>query len=448
MNLTVRIEGRVVGTLSHEAATNRYAFGYGPEWLASAERFALAPSLPLAGSDNDEKHSAAVRQFFENLLPEGTALEVAAQTYKVSKANTPSLLVALGREMAGAVSVHLEGVDPQTLPDNRRPLPATELSQRIRERNVQPFAVWDGRIRLSVAGYQDKIAVLIDGDEWFLVDGGRLASTHLVKPEPAREGLGGMTTNEHFCLELARKVGLSVAESRLVHVPEPVLVITRFDRELAAGGVTRRHVIDGCQALGLPVSLKYERPYGSGRDVAHLRDGATHQKLFELAQTHSARPLVERRALLALAIFNVLIGNVDAHAKNISFFSSRAGLSVAPAYDLVSRHGFEAPIDTTYALAIGDAFSSEELSPYEWAQFAVSTGFQPRFVATELQRLAEAVSRSLAPVRDNVAAQGGEQALLDRLCAGIEAECQRLKVMAPSVRRVDLSLLTNITADS
>jgi serine/threonine-protein kinase HipA len=322
-------------------------------------------------------------------------------------------------------------------------LPAAELSQRIRSRNVEPFTVWDGRVWLSVAGYQDKIAVLIDGDEWFLVDGGRLASTHLVKPEPVREELAGLTTNERFCLELARTVGLSVAESRLVHVPEPVLVVTRFDRELAGGGVTRRHIIDGCQALGLPVSLKYERPYGSGRDVAHLRDGATHRKLFDLVQTHSARPLVERRALLALAIFNVLIGNVDAHAKNLSFFSSRAGLSMAPAYDLVSRHGFEAPIDTSYALAIGDAFRSEDLSPFEWAQFAGAAGFQPRLIATELRRLAEAASRSLAPAREKVAAQGGEGALLDRLCAGIEVECQRMRSMASEVRDVDRSLLTD-----
>jgi serine/threonine-protein kinase HipA len=283
--------------------------------------------------------------------------------------------------------------------------------------------------------------VLIEGDEWSLVDGGRLASTHLVKPEPVRQELAGLTTNEHFCLELARSVGLSAAESRLMHVPEPVLVIKRFDRELTPDGVIRRHTIDGCQALGLPVSLKYERAYGSGRDVAHFRDGATHQKLFDLVQAHSAQPLVERRKLLTLAIFNVLIGNVDAHAKNVSFFSSRAGLSLAPAYDLISRHGYEAPIDTSYALAIGDAFSSDELSPFEWAQFAVAAGFPPRYIGAELGRLTEAVAKSLASVREEVRAQGGNDALIGRLCAGIESECQRLRLMASEVSRVDPALL-------
>jgi serine/threonine-protein kinase HipA len=441
MNLTVRIEGRTVGTLSHDAASNRYAFVYAPEWVTHAERFALAPSVPLERTDTDELHSAAVRQFFENLLPEGTALDAAAQTYKVSKANTPALLVALGCEMAGAVSVHVEGVDPATLPELRRRLPMAELSERIRGRNVQPFAAWDGRVRLSVAGYQDKVAVLIDGDDWCFVDGGRLASTHLVKPEPVREELAGLTTNEYFCLELARSVGLPVAESRLVHVPEPVLVVKRFDRQFDAGGVARRHVIDGCQALGLPVALKYERAYGPGRDVAHLRDGASYPKLFALLQEHAARPLMERRALLVLAIFDVLIGNVDAHAKNVSFYASRAGLSLAPAYDLVSRHGFEAAIDTSYALAIGDAFSSEELAPLEWAQFARVAGFTPRLVAAELGRLADAVASTLPSVRDRVVADGGVAALLERLCAGVADECVRMRAMALEVRRVDPALL-------
>lgn len=441
MNLAVRIEGRTVGTLSHDAATNRYSFVYAPEWLTHVERFPLAPSLPFERSDTEEVHGAAVRQFFENLLPEGTALDVAAQTYKVSRANTPALLVALGREMAGAVSVHLDGVDPEALPDTRRRLPPTELSERIRGRSVQPFAAWDGRVRLSLAGYQDKIAVLIDGDDWFFVDGGRFASTHLVKPEPVRAELAGLTTNEYFCLELARSVGLPVAECRLVHVPEPVLVVTRFDRQLRGDGVARRHVIDGCQALGLPVSLKYERAYGPGRDVAHLRDGASYPKLFALLQAHAARPLVERRALLALAIFDVLIGNVDAHAKNVSFFVSRAGMSLAPAYDLVSRHGFEAAIDTTYALAIGDAFSSEELSPYEWARFSHDIGFTPRLVAAELNRLAGDVASALTPVRHRVVAGGGDTGLLERVCAGVAAECGRMRAMAPAVRTVDPDVL-------
>jgi serine/threonine-protein kinase HipA len=441
VNLTARIGGRTVGTLSHDAASNRYAFAYAPEWVTHAERFALAPSVPLERTNSDELHSAAVRQFFENLLPEGTALDVAAQTYKVSKANTPALLIALHREMAGAVTVHVETVDPETVPETKRRLPMAELSERIRGRNVQPFAAWDGKVRLSVAGYQDKVAVLIDEDGWFFVDGGRLASTHLVKPEPLREELAGLTTNEYFCLELARDVGLPVAESRLVHVPEPVLVVKRFDRQRGADGVARRHVIDGCQALGLPVALKYERAYGPGRDVAHLRDGASYPKLFALLQEHAARPLIERRALLALAIFDVLIGNVDAHAKNVSFHASRAGLSLAPAYDLVSRHGFEAAIDTSYALAIGDAFSSEELSPFEWAQFGRDAGFTPRLVAAELGRLADAVEHSLAPVRGRVIAKGGLAGLLERLCAGVAAECGRIRAMAVEVRRVDPALL-------
>jgi serine/threonine-protein kinase HipA len=37
---------------------------------------------------------------------------------------------------------------------------------------------------LSIAGLQDKVAIYSEGEQWYLVDGGELASTHILKPEP------------------------------------------------------------------------------------------------------------------------------------------------------------------------------------------------------------------------------------------------------------------------
>lgn len=442
MEVVVQLGDRRLGTLSHDAQTNRFAFAYAEEWLADPDRFPLAPNLPLTSTEiaNADAHSAAVRQFFENLLPEGEALDAAALASKVSKANLMGLLIALGREMAGALTVRSLDVEQVVDARVRRALTREELSARIRSRPHESFAIWDGRVRLSIAGHQDKLAIHVDGDEWALADGAGIASTHIVKPEPVRRELAGLTSNEYFCMRLAARAGLTTAGVELLHVPEPVLLVMRFDRRRVPDGVERLHVIDGCQALGLPVAAKYERLYGGQRDVRHIRDGASLPKLFALL-SGSARPLVERQALLRWALFQVLIGNADAHAKNISFFLDSGGLRVAPAYDLVSVRAIGAPLDSSFAMAVGDAFSSEELSPYEWAHFAAACGLPQRLVARELQRLATRVLEVLDVVYAEATDRGADRSMLDRVRATIEDECRRQQAMAPAIEDVDSGLV-------
>ena len=106
-------------------------------------------------------------------------------------------------------------------------------------------------MRLSIAGYQDKIAVYEREGRWYLVEGVRLASTDIVKPVPVQPQLASLPANEHLCMQLARRVGLEAASTRLIHVPEPVLLVRRFDRVEAAEGVRRLHIVDGCHALGV-----------------------------------------------------------------------------------------------------------------------------------------------------------------------------------------------------
>lgn len=441
MEVVVQLGERRLGTLSHDTQTNRFAFAYAEEWLADLDRFPLAPNLPLISPEiaNADAHSAAVRQFFENLLPEGEALDAAALASKVSKANLMGLLIALGREMAGALTVRALDLEPIADGKVRRALTREELSARIRSRPHESFAIWDGRVRLSIAGHQDKLAIHVDGDEWSLADGAETASTHILKPEPVRRELAGLASNEYFCMRLAASAGLPTASVELLQVPEPVLLVTRFDRRRFHDGVERLHVIDGCQALGLPVAAKYERLYGGQRDVRHIRDGASLPKLFALL-SGSARPLVERQALLRWALFQVLIGNADAHAKNISFFLDSGGLRVAPAYDLVSVRAIGAPLDSSYAMAVGDAFSSEELSPYEWAHFAAACGLPQRLVARELQRLAARVLEIADVVHEEAIAHGADRGMLDRVRAVVEDECCRQQTMAPAIEHVDADL--------
>jgi len=448
MELDVLLNGEVAGTLSYTASTHRYAFRYGPAWLSRKDRYALGPTLPLelavvahgAEAAVQEQHSAAVRQFFENLLPEGQALDDAASTHRLSKGNLMGLLAALGGETAGALQLRQPGTELAPVAEIRRALAHAELSERIRARPFHPFSVWDGRVRLSIAGYQDKIAVFEEEELWSLVEGRYLASTHILKPEPVSTQFAGLTGNEFFCMRLAHWAKLPVAEVALVRVPEPVLVVKRFDREHRPGRVVRRHIIDGCQALGLSSALKYERPYGDARDVRDLRDGASLPMLFALL-ARSPRPVAERLALLRWTLFQVLIGNTDAHAKNLSFYVTREGLSLAPAYDLVCGIAFngERRLDT-YALAIGDAFQARELSPFEWAHFAHACALPFRQVSTELSRMAGRVREALPKACDDARRAGVELAQIEQIQGLIAAECERQAEMAPAVAKVDPSL--------
>ncbi len=447
MELEVFLGGRRVGILDH-APGGDFSFIYDASWLADPERFALSPYLPLPDEADPARlpraspgHSVVVRDFFQNLLPEGKSLDAAAAAAKVSKGSLVGLLASLGAECMGALRILPVGA--QTPPTSLRAVTREELSQRIRERPVMPFSVWDGKVRLSIPGYQDKVALFVRGEEHFLAEGA-LASTHILKPEPVEEIVAGLTSNEFFCMRLAGACGLDVATVQLRHLPEPVLRVERFDRRILAGDsntgggetVTRLHVMDGCQALGLPVDAKYERLYGSGRDVQHIRDGASLPQFFALQQL-SAQPLAQRQKLLRWVIFQVLIGNADAHAKNLSFFAGISGVSLAPAYDLVSTFSMNREvIEDNFAMSIGDAFRQEELTPFEWAVMAERCGLPKAQVGQELRELAGRINQRLPAVMADCVSQGADRAVLARIRAGIERCAQEQLAIAPRIARV------------
>ncbi len=450
MNLAVWIHRDRVGTLSYDGASSRFAFSYDPEWMASTGAFPLAPTLPFASSGNrtPDQHSGIVRQFFQNLLPEGQALDDAAQTHKVSKNSIIGLLRVLGGETAGALMFSLDDEDPHRSARPARPLSAHELSLRIRERPEMPFSVWDGKVRLSIAGYQDKLAVFEEDGQWFLVEDPRMASTLIAKPEPVARFMAGMTSNEFMCMRLAAAVRLPVAKTHLKHVPEPVLVVERFDREVirqpdSVTTVRRIHCIDGCQALGLPVDFKYERPYGDAPDVQDVRDGASIKHFFARLndKTFTPVPAAARLHFLRWTIFQVLIGNTDAHAKNLSFFCHSAGLTVAPAYDLVCALVYAADkVQDRLAMAIGDNFDPVRISAYDWAQLAHENDLPSRLVAQEITRLAKSSLNVLPKLSADLEREGADPAMLKRVHDVIERQAAEALRVAPMIQKVDSAL--------
>jgi serine/threonine-protein kinase HipA len=448
MRLEVWLDQAQVGSLSYEAAANRFAFDYAADWLVRKDAVPISPCLPLrAEAMPVDHHSAVVRRFFENLLPEGQALEDAARANRVAKGNLPALLIVLGRETAGALRLVLS--DSLSRDEaNKRLLPRAELANRISLRPHEPFSVWDGKVRLSIAGFQDKLAIYMEADDegkacdWFLVEGPDLASTHILKPEPINPQLAGLTSNEFFCMKLAASAGLDTADVALHSLPEPVLCITRFDRVRQGVAVRRRHIIDGCQLLDLSSSYKYERPYGDNPDVRDVRDGASLVRLFAAIKT-SPQPAKAKLQLLRWLIFQVLLGNADAHAKNLSFYMTGSGPVQAPAYDLICSALYPTQVSQNFAMAVGDAFTLDELSAYEWAQFCVSTDTNATQVRKEIERSVGLILKHLEQVAEAAIVAGALPEVVNGIAAIVRTQCARQLALAPQIRGMVSSASAN-----
>ncbi|KQW56955.1 HipA domain-containing protein [Variovorax sp. Root411] len=421
-----------VGTLRYEQAQDAFHFDYDAAWRALPGRYPLSPHLPLQGVAAPQ----AIRRFLENLLPEGEALAVAASDARVARNNVFGLLRHLGHETAGALSFVAAGQLPAEQEPLRRHLPLEELQARIENRANEPFNRWDGKVRMSIAGHQDKLLVAIEEDQLLLVDGA-LSSTHILKPEPVREGARCMVANEHFCMQLTNRISMrrwkapGAAHVSILRVPSPVLSIQRFDRRRTPDGVERLHIIDGCQALDLSVSAKYERNVGDRAEVRHIRDGASFEKLGTL-RSGFVEPALGMQRLVLWAVTTLLFGNSDSHGKNISFFVDRTGLTPTPLYDLVSVVQYAA-FHHDLAMAFGDEFELEAVRSFALADFCMRIGIDRRYFARELTRLCELALQE-APAQAVDTAYTGEEVTFVRVLAQfVAARAQALLAVARDI---------------
>jgi serine/threonine-protein kinase HipA len=236
---------------------------------------------------------------------------------------------------------------------------------------------------MSNAGAQHKLAVcLLDGQLYH--PKGNTPSTHLLKPDHQdKSNWPSTVANEYFVMRLAGALGLPVPPVHIRHVPDPVYLIERFDREAAPNEPRRLHVIDACQLLGLAPSFKYEQS-NVGRLVECIE--------------RCNRPALARQHLLRWVIFNLLIGNADAHLKNVSFRVSAQGIELAPFYDLVSTECYRAGPESKprwpareLSLRIGTANTFGAATRSNVLLFAAELGANTRAAGRALEEMTQAI---------------------------------------------------------
>lgn len=379
-NLNIFFDEQKVGKLYYESMSDEFSLEYETSWKESG--FALSLKL----SFENQIKSIDIKNFIDNLLPEGKGLDELINYIQVSKNNKFALLKKIGDETSGAFS--FMGVDASHLPTFFREVPLDELTERIKQRKQIPITIWDGKPRLSVAGVQEKLPITKIDSKYGFGDG-KLCSTHILKFDKTDEKL---VLNEYFSLLLAKSAGLSVTNFELKRFgDELVLEIERFDREIISDKkVKKLHLIDGCQLLGVPSSFKYERNFGTGRDVKDIKEGVSFKKLNEITH-HTKIPLVTKKILLEWSIVNLILGNSDAHGKNISFFIDNDGIEVAPFYDIVNIAIYDGIYETSLAMGIDDEFELKNIKAYDLAVHCFTLGITPKLFAKSFENIAKKI---------------------------------------------------------
>lgn len=355
--IAVWLFNQSVGTLS--LVGGRLSFRYSADWLAQPNKVALSQSLPL-GCEPFDDHQC--RAFFAGLLPEGNLRRLIARQCQVSSQNDFALLSAIGGECAGAITFVPVGHSLATAEQGGVEwLDEAQLIALLDELPRRPMLAGRDGIRLSLAGAQDKLPVVFNGQQIGLPISGQ-PSTHILKSAIA--SVEGSVINEGFCLALAQGMGMPTAQAQIFHVQErQVLLVARYDRRLDAGGQpVRLHQEDFCQALGVVPEMKYQNE--GGPDLKACFDLLRHA-------TRPSAPQVLR--LLDAVVFNALVGNHDAHAKNFSLLYAGSAPTLAPLYDVLSTVVYE-HLTPKMAMKLGSKYKFTEVHARHWAQFAEAAG--------------------------------------------------------------------------
>jgi serine/threonine-protein kinase HipA len=406
--LDVYLQETRAGVL-HLDNRRQFVFQYTQSWLDSDQAIPLSIQLPLQiAAFSDDR----ARSFFANLLPESELRRVIARKLGFSEQNDFALLEAIGGECAGAVSLLPDDVQPDAGSEYRL-LTDSELNILVKEMPDRPMLAGEAGIRLSLAGAQNKLPVWFDGQQVGLPIGGA-PSSHILKPLIA--GIPHTVENEIFCMRLADRLNLPVPTVQMLQKEQPLYLISRYDREADTEGKLRRiHQEDFCQALGVPPDAKYEAEGGPGLEAC-----------FNLLREHSIQPAADISALLNWVIFNYIVGNGDAHAKNISLLLTGSGPRLAPFYDLICTAVYP-QLAERMAMKVGNENRPAWIIERRWQVFSEEVGINFRLVQKRLIDTSSGVLDAAADVIDDLQAQYGSCEIYGKIIDVIDARCNKIR---------------------
>jgi serine/threonine-protein kinase HipA len=387
--LDVYMAGTQIGVL-RESDAGALTFSYAPEWARRSGALAIVPLLPLGAAEHG---GAVVRSYFDNLLPEGSIRDFVAQAEHISPNNTFGLLLRFAGDTAGALSLVPHGEAP-SLAQRYLAVSSKEIRAWFANSRGIPLRASGEQARMSLSGAQDKLTVRIAADGQVTLPLGTAPSTHILKPSMGyRAHLPQTAVNETLVMKLAAAVGLLVPVVR--YSPElDAAVIARYDRTTGANGdIQRLHQNDLCQMMGLPSAMKYES-----------EGGPTIKACFDAVVAASSQPALDKKRLLEWIAFNLLIENMDSHAKNLSMLRVDGRYQLAPFYDMLCTRAYP-NLSKRFAFKIGGENRPDWMLERKWAAFAGEVGVKPQFVAKVREDVRKRVKQHLPVVASSLRAE-------------------------------------------
>jgi serine/threonine-protein kinase HipA len=424
--LNVYLNARLVGRLRRQAS-GAIDFQYDPDWLSWEHALPISLSLPMR---EDRYIGDPVIAVFDNLLPDSDAIRRRlAERVRADRADAYSLLAKIGRDCVGALQLLPEGTEPGPAGAvEGRPVNEDYIARKIGDLAATPLGVnEDEEFRISLAGAQEKTALLFWKKKWYLPHG-TTATTHILKPQigilPNGIDLTRSVENEYLCLKLTETFGLPSAGIAISDFKgNRVLVITRFDRLWTRDKrLLRLPQEDCCQALSVRPTRKYESDGGPG--IAAILD----------LLKGSNDPEADQRLFLKAQIIFWLLGATDGHAKNFSIFLQPGGrFRLTPIYDVMSvQPAFDAGQlrrnEMKLALAVGDNrhYVVYEIMPRHFVQTAVKSGIAASLVHNIFHELLDTHEAVVNKATKDLPA-GFPQELIESIVGGLRSRLRLIE---------------------
>lgn len=431
--LGVWMNGWLTGTW--ERGTDGESFTYDAGWMDSTQGRPLSLSLPFR-ADAAPYRGRVVTDYFDNLLPDSDAIRRRlAQRHRTQGTGPFDLLAALGRDCVGALQLLPEGAEPEDLRTIQgTPMDEAAIARLLRDatRNA-PLGQHDDEadLRLSIAGAQEKTALLHHGGQWLLPHGST-PTTHILKLPLGlvgnmRADMRTSVENEWLCAQLVRNFGLPIADCDIgTFEDQKVLVVERFDRRLAPDDswIIRLPQEDFCQALGLSPLSKYQADGGPGiADIMSVLTG-------------SEAPQPDRRNFFGTQILFWMLAATDGHAKNFSLSIGPGGRYWStPLYDVLSAFPIMgtganqlAPQKARMAMAVRSAqnhYRIAQIMRRHWLEQGRQVGLPANEVEQILAELKDAVEPAIAATAAQLPGDF-PQDVAERVFTGLRAQAKRI----------------------
>jgi len=395
----------LVGLLDMQPNERFYGFTYDHAYVSKPGSLALSLSLPLTPSRFPDTQTLP---FFEGLLPEGNSREHIARRLSISSTSPAKILAALGRDCAGDILIINDDEEVDQSEPEYTPLKGGIAS--VAENPYEEIVRLQEETRLSLAGAQEKIALFHkDGEPldegWFIPLFGA-PSTHIIKPGVLDQRYPHLALNEFLCLRAAAACGIPTVSCDILFQKTPLLIVKRYDR--VNGGVminglqriSRIHQEDCCQACGVDSMRKYQRDGGPGFDDIRT-----------ILIQHAQFPMRDLELFVKQGLFNYLIGNCDAHAKNFSLLQNPEGtVSLAPAYDLLSTAIYDgsygSKLNRSMAMRIGLHENIDRIGRADFSQFAKDVHLRPNQIKLFAEELIRGLEAAFQEAAKEAQAQG------------------------------------------